>query len=311
MARIFVSIPSYRDPECYWTIKDLFEKAKNPQLISIGLCLQTNPSDDPLTIDPVKDHYGQIRILRYDASQSKGACWARNKIQTLWKNEDFYFQIDSHMRFEPEWDEKLKAMYRNCSSPKPILSTYPPEYTPPNDLKTGLFSIMHFDKFNHDDIVSFNSQAWSVVDAPPKPIRRYTCAGGFIFARSDIIKEVPYDPYIYFLGEELTYSIRAWTNGWDIFCPNGVIVYHNYTPRIRHWEDHQDWHVQNNLANERIKHLLQMKISNNHLALQEIDKYGLGKIRTLREYEKAAQIDFTHKKIYEVLMTAATVHKHL
>ena len=170
---------------------------------------------------------------------------------------------------------------------------------------------MHFDKFNNEGIASFQSQAWHVKDAPPSPIRRYMVAGGFIFARSSIIEEVPYDPHIYFLGEELTFGVRSWTHGWDIFAPNDVIMYHNYLTRIRHWEDHQDWHVQNTIATARIKHLLGIQTTSLPEALFELDKYGLGKARTLEEYEKAAEISFKEQKVYGVLMTPQTVHLHL
>ena len=34
---IFVQIASYRDPELQWTLKDLFEKAKRPENIFVGI----------------------------------------------------------------------------------------------------------------------------------------------------------------------------------------------------------------------------------------------------------------------------------
>jgi hypothetical protein len=37
---IFVSIPAYRDPECSWTVRDLFRKAKYPSRICVGICFQ-------------------------------------------------------------------------------------------------------------------------------------------------------------------------------------------------------------------------------------------------------------------------------
>ena len=41
--RIFVAIPSYRDRECQWTLKDMFEQASHPQRVFAGVCWQTIP----------------------------------------------------------------------------------------------------------------------------------------------------------------------------------------------------------------------------------------------------------------------------
>ena len=35
--RIFVQIASYRDPDCQWTLKDMFEKATNPDRVFAGV----------------------------------------------------------------------------------------------------------------------------------------------------------------------------------------------------------------------------------------------------------------------------------
>ena len=37
---IFVSIASYRDPELLPTLRDMFAKAKHPDLLRVGLCWQ-------------------------------------------------------------------------------------------------------------------------------------------------------------------------------------------------------------------------------------------------------------------------------
>ena len=41
---------------------------------------------------------------------SRGGPWARNRAQSLWRGEPYTLQVDSHMKFEPEWDAKLVDM---------------------------------------------------------------------------------------------------------------------------------------------------------------------------------------------------------
>jgi hypothetical protein len=43
---IFVNIAAYRDPECAATVRDLFEKAANPEDIAVAVVLQVEPEDN-------------------------------------------------------------------------------------------------------------------------------------------------------------------------------------------------------------------------------------------------------------------------
>lgn len=43
---IFVSIAAYRDPECQWTIRDLFKQADAPELVHVGVVWQVDAVED-------------------------------------------------------------------------------------------------------------------------------------------------------------------------------------------------------------------------------------------------------------------------
>ena len=45
MSTIFVQIAAYRDPQLKATLKDMLDKAKNPQEISVGIAWQHGPDD--------------------------------------------------------------------------------------------------------------------------------------------------------------------------------------------------------------------------------------------------------------------------
>lgn len=107
--------------------------------------------------------------------------------------------------------------------------------------------------------------------------------------------EIPYDPYLYFTGEEITLGARLWTNGWEIYCPNEVIAYHNYSKQIerpRHWAEKNDWVELSRRSRRRIRHILGIAIIKDNDDLVEIERYGLGSIRTLAEYEAFSGLDF-------------------
>ena len=54
------------------------------------------------------------------------------------------------------------------------------------------------------------------------------------------MSEVPYDPELYFHGEEITLAIRAFTHGYTLFHPPEHVLWHEYTRyyRQKHWDDH-------------------------------------------------------------------------
>lgn len=67
-----------------------------------------------------------------------------------------------------------------------------------------------------------------------KPLRSLFWAAGFSFARSKLFEEVPYIdlPHLFF-GEELFMLLRMWTAGWDVFAPNDIIFFHQWSRLTR------------------------------------------------------------------------------
>lgn len=53
---------------------------------------------------------------------------------------------------------------------------------------------------------------------------------GFQLSSADVLLEVPFDPKLnmMFVGEEILYSARLWTSGWDMFAPDMNLVWHHY-----------------------------------------------------------------------------------
>ena len=299
LPRIFVNIAGYRDTELPWTIKDLFEKARHPERVFAGICRQYAPGeDDDAAPDGVFAE--QCRVYDVHAKDSLGVCWARHQTQKLWRGEEYAFQIDSHMRFVVDWDEVLLDMLGECDSARPVLTTYPVPYTPPDKLDSPVLPVMFARFFDNDDIVSFGSRISLPEDAPEKPQPSAFVAAGFLFGPSKLIADVPYDPRIYFQGEETNLAVRLWTHGWDFFTPNKVVCYHDFSKRPerpRHWEDKVDWRRLNTVSKTRLHHLLGMEKNGDPEALKGIENFGLGARRTLAEYEAFSGIDYKRRLI--------------
>lgn len=292
---IFVSIASYRDPDCQNTVRDLFEKATYPGRIVIGICLQIVPGEDE-DCRVSTEYHQQLRLIEVHASESKGACWARSRIQKLWCGEDYFFQVDSHMRFVPGWDEKLITLLGKCPGAKSVISTYPLEFTPPDQFSPEKFVMIRPKGFDEDGVLTQHSWMYPMDSAPEHSAPSAFISAGMLFTLGRVVDEVPYDPYLYFTGEEISLGARLWTSGWDIFCPNEVIAFHNYSKQIerpRHWVDQTDWVNLGRRSYRRIRHILGIEtITNESSDLVEIDRYGLGSKRSLAEYETFSGLDF-------------------
>lgn len=300
--RIFVSIASYRDPETPSTLADLYAKAANPMRLVCGVLWQVVPGEDDdclILHDAVPA--GQVKGKIVHPKDSFGACWARSVILSeLRGDEEFVLQIDSHMRFVEGWDEKLLAIWHNCKSPRALLSTYPVAYTPPDTLGAKAITILCPRQFNHRGILTFGARSEGYDIRPSSPIPNAFVSAGFLFGPAQAFDEVPYDPYLYFHGEEISLAARFWTHGWDAYSPNDVVIFHYYgnsEQRPRHWSDNPAWSGLDERSLSRLRHLFGIEPSTDPKVLENLDKYALGAARTIKEYESYADVDLCKQRI--------------
>ena len=295
---IFVSVACYRDTECPPTLADMFAKAADPSRVVAGVLWQVVDGEDEDCVGMPPGFEGQIRGIRVHANESQGACWARHRIQAeLYGGEDYFLQIDSHSRFAPGWDDMLIAMLARCPSDRAVLTTYPVGYVPPDTLRDPYIPVLVTNKFNEFGILLLKSRAIPLAVRPSQPLPTAFLGANCLFGPGAIVAEVPYDPHLYFHGEEITLAVRLWTHGWDLFSPDDVALYHDYSVdrgRPRHWSDNRDWSVTNRRSFARARHILVGETAAPE-ALVEIERYGLGKKRTVAQYEAFADVDFVRK----------------
>lgn len=289
MDKIFVAIASYRDRECQWTVKDLFEAARFPERIGVGICWQFDAKLDRECFEVPYPRPEQVRVVEVGLKETRGACWAKSVALSLLRDETYVLLIDSHMRFAPDWDVEMIGMLDGIDNPRAFLSTYPAGYEPPNQRRFStprLAPVKFFDRVMSQD---------SVLLDMPRPMPSYLVAGGYLFGRRAMFEEVPYDPHIYFIGEEITHAARYYTHGWDGFTPHKCLIHHHYSREsaARHWQDEKDhWGVLNKASYRRVRHLLGIERTDDHAALAEIGRYGLGNARSLAQFQAVIGVNF-------------------
>jgi len=304
MAKIFVSIASYRDPELLPTIENLLENARRPEDLVICIAWQHSKEDKWDTLKKYKKD-SRFKIIDIDYKESKGVCWARSEIQKLYTNEDYYFQLDSHHRFTKDWDVQLKDLlhYLMCKGhEKPLLSAYIPGYFPEKDPKDRVNEVwgLNIDRFMPAGAIFLRPHHIDKFQELKEPFLTRFVSAHFIFTVGKFVKEVPYDPNLYFHGEESSLAARAYTYGYDLFAPHKVIVWHEYTRegKKRHWDDSQDWKTKDDASYARFRKLFGMDPGCTSCQRKALAPYGFGPARSLTDFEKYAGLKFSTRQIH-------------
>lgn len=332
---IFVSIASYRDSQCQYTIRDLFQKARHPSRVIVGVCHQVAESDSDcflLNLDPWAN---QIRTYFLPHAEAKGPCYARSLIQQeLLRDEDFYFQVDSHFRFAPAWDELLLEQLAACGSPRAVLTTLASAYELPRGHRPGVpddavlsrreaMMVLCADKFGdqcpgQDDafLRIKNRVCRTHFGHWPPPALFWTAR--FHFSRAEAVRECPYDPFLdyIFFGEEISMAARLYTHGWDLFNPTKTIGYHLQS------RFHRPFYTEVQVSELSVRRhryakgrLYKLLGDERHAAGEGASApsqpYGLGSARTLADYERYCGVSFRDHAVSDHGLRGGVAPEHL
>jgi glycosyltransferase involved in cell wall biosynthesis len=280
----------------------MIDNAKHPKNLRIGICRQYHP-EDKFDILEKYNKDKRFRVVDVLYSDAKGVCWARNQVQQLYKNEDYTLQIDSHMRFEKNWDVELIGMIKQLQEKgfeKPLLTGYVSSFDPDNDPKgrTMVPWRMSFDRFIPEGAVFFLPETIPGWESMTEPVPSRFYSAHFAFTLGQFSTEVQHDPEFYFHGEEISIAVRAYTHGYDLFHPHKVLIWHEYTRkgRTKQWDDDKDWVNKNNLSHKKNRQLFGM---DGEEVTMDFIKYGFGTERTLRDYEIYSGLKFSNRAVQQ------------
>ena len=312
---IFVAIPSYRDEETLPTIQSLLKTAHCPERVAIGVVWQVDTS----SAEEVQgfagggnEHckhilgHGNFRSISMDHRLATGPCYARHLAQTLHRGEDYVLQIDSHMRFRPNWDVYLIQQLNKCNPsinnkpPRAVLTAYPPNYDAPQgqgpNAETRCTLLVPW-KFGEDGMLRqkgrllrsdyiHNETSGDLNDNIPCLL----FAGGFNFFHSELLGCCPYDGKHHglFFGEEISMAVRLFTLGYNLYSPPQTVCYHK-------WERNP---LRTRVPSERNKRNKEWLASQREASLELVRKQlqglgrGLGKERTVEQFSLELGVNF-------------------
>jgi len=303
--RIFVSIASYCDPVLPFTLERALACADDPARLHFGVVDQSEEGA-PRLAPPARG--ARLTQLRIAAVEARGPCWARALAMTLADGEDWYLQLDSHMDFDPGWDARLvrQALALGAPARPLVISTYPDafHFEDGRPVRAGprggaLVQVVRPDCGFAPDHPVLRFEAHRVATSQPVPA--FHLGAGCLFAPMRLVQEVPYDPWLYFHGEEQALALRLYTRGWDLFHMPDLPVHHLYNvadagapARPLHWDEAHDarradgWWSLEQRSRRRLRALVEG---------EDLGVYGLGRRRSLADFAAFSGIDYAARRI--------------
>ena len=287
-----MSVASYRDPDLIPTLQDAVRRARYPADLRFGICWQHGEDEPrPPDLGPAR-----MQLIDVDWRESQGACWARAELMKLWEGEAYFLQIDSHMRFVQDWDAKLLDQAERSGSSRPLLTTYgatfdPAAALPETDDPTGLVA----NRFMASSIPLVHFRPRPDWRGASGPMRARFLSAHLLFTLGRFVTDIPYDPELYFMGEEITLAVRAFTHGYDLLHPSIPIAWHrsDRSGRALHWDDHRHGRGLPVTGSDRDAASLAKVAA--FLERPSPGVFGCGTSRSFAEYESYAGLSFRRR----------------
>ncbi len=317
---IYLMIASYRDFQCRETIASAFNKADHPERLFVGAVDQISPGDIgcldldiPCSENPNQTlckYASQISVYRMDASYATGPVTARHIGDRMFRGQYFSMQMDAHCLFANHWDVNIITQWKSTHNEMAVLSSYMTDIQGSLDgngdstRKTRpIMCNSYFEGVEPQKYLRHGSQPEDYAVVRDMPQMQPFWAAGLSFSRSHFKLRVPYDSYqpMVFQGEEIAIGIRGFTHGYDFYAPRDSVVFHEYAERSKRrkkihmfWENSATHKGEGQRSLKRSMVVVGMArghIDPNTWDHSEIDKYGIGNVRSLSTFYKTFLID--------------------
>ncbi len=295
---IFIQITSYHDYELEKTIRDAITKSSGETELIFGV--HSIYYEDNTWIETVRQ-ISNVKLIESKAPDNIGMGLGRSIAHELYAGEDYYFQIDAHSRFDINWDTFLINeinTHKSNGFKKPLITQYPKPFWYEGDeekIRDHEEVVTQFYWKDKERFKNNRTPMQGTVLNPEGNIHSISVSGGSIFTEGEFLKP---NRLIFSDGEEIFIAARAYTNGYDMFVPSDMFMYHLYygsegnnARRLVY----QDWPQQTADLNKISVDEIKLVLSGDGV----VGDYRLGSERTLSEYGKFCGLDFNTGEILD------------
>ena len=301
MKTIFINIPSYRDPEIWETVSNVITNAEHPERVFWGLTIQTDYIDyDTMMVS----RFNNVSADILAPGEIIGAQPGRLNSHKFYNGQDYYLNMDSHMRSIKHWDTKIieeleDVQRRNGPS---VLTAYVAPYdkdeankdrfVEPHNPTRFYMSQSNQEHFTNTGIPQF---CCYIVQSEKEIVSPYV-SGHFFFTSGEAVKKCGFVKEIIFTEEEIFMALRFFTAGYNLYCPKTNFVYHRYgrPDRKLAWDDFPEkWFPLAKASEEFTNNIIQNRIVD--------PEKGLFDARTIEQFEEYSGIYFSTRTIADSL----------
>lgn len=324
---IYVAIASYRDWQCRDTVTSIFQRAKYPERVRVGVVDQIVEGEDgpcdapykPCKEDPEQElckYKSQLDVFQVGAELAIGPVFARHLGHRIYRGEYYYMQSDAHVTFTRGWDVDVISQQEATKNDMAVLSTYLTDIVGSIDANGNslrdtrpIMCNTDYEDGQSSRYLRHGSQPEAQPTIHGMPELQPYWAAGYSFSRGHFVVNVPYDFYqpMIFQGEEMSIGIRGFTIGYDFYAPERSVCFHHYAEgrnkRLRDKVPHY-WENSNQYAGAGVKAMFRLlgvvhmnpEISPDRWDHTEEEKYGLGGVRTPELFYETFGVDVVNKR---------------
>ena len=220
MKKIFIGIPSLRDPTLVVSIKLALKNADYPENLVFGIGAQYYEDEMP-DFSFLKPN--QLRLLTWNPDERPGLVRVRHEISKLITDEEYYMSLDSHMLFKPHWDTQcidwILELQEKTGNKKVCITNGRVTGDDRQSPEQVIVRIESPNNFGPGGIITANKSKIG-----GKWLDATNVTANFFFAPIEIMTEVGWDPYSQFCWEEQYMSFRIFMSGFDSFIPENDSV---------------------------------------------------------------------------------------
>jgi len=295
---IFIQITSYHDYELEKTIRDAIAKSSGETELIFGV--HSIFYEDNSWIEPVRS-IPNVKLVESKAPDNLGMGLGRSLAHNFYYGEDYYFQIDAHSRFDQNWDTFLINeinTHKANGFKKPLISQYPKPFWYEGDEEKVNQHEEVVTQFYWKDKARFKdgrTPMQGTVVNPEGNIFSISVSGGSIFTEGEFLKP---NQLIFADGEEIFMAARAYTNGYDLFVPSKMFMYHLYygsEGKNKRRTVYGDWPQQTSELGKVSHNEIKLVLTGDGL----VGEVRLGTERTLAQYGEFCGLDFVNGEILD------------
>lgn len=237
MSTIYVSIVSPYCDDVFYTVEDLFKKAKYPKSLKVFVNVCEAQGSEGYLLEQYTD--SNVVTVTWNAdSMLVSQMTLANMEHFAHEEEGFYLQIRPHQRFVLHWDTICLCMINQCFKSeytehnKALLTTFPTSAAVcENDVEVIEDNVPHVHEFDYieNGLLHTKSVPMNKYKVRRTPKRTHLLCSDFVFAPVKWCKVGKPFHLACVADESIISSVASFVQGWEIFNSYEVLCYMDYS----------------------------------------------------------------------------------